>query len=190
MADTYRGIEKRQFGRRPCDLRAEAVVSGRAPVACNLLDLSEGGALVDFMGAEAPTRPFRLTLPTADISLLCEVCHVRDGRAGVRFVRLAEGIALMHHVQSQRTATAPATALPLVRASSVGRADVKVLRAALAVAKAEMKSAVGAIGNRWKRAGTIHCVMTAIALRMALAAHENSGAPTKASASLMESRAA
>jgi PilZ domain len=93
------GSDRREFGRRACTIRGMAIVAGRAPIACTLRDLSEGGALLEFEVAFEGARSFRLAIDDTDLEALCESRHVRGQQVGVRFVRQADGHAIYRHFQ-------------------------------------------------------------------------------------------
>lgn len=121
------GIEQRQFGRRPSNINAFAVLPGQVLVPCVIVNLSDGGALLSFTDGAAPTQSFRLFVEDTEFKLLCEVRH-RNGRiVGVRFVRLAEGIALNRYFL--KTAVEPAAGdIPLVRAPTARPANTASVR--------------------------------------------------------------
>lgn len=100
------GIERRQFGRRPSNIKAYAVLPGQIQVPCIIENLSDGGALLYFTEGAAPTQSFRLAVDGTSFNLLCEARHRSGRKIGIRFVRLAEGIALNRHCL--KTATEPA----------------------------------------------------------------------------------
>jgi hypothetical protein len=92
------GLQRRQFGRRDTSRSAVATLPGRPPVACTVLNLSEGGALIQFGSAAVPDRNFRLVLDDAPFTLICEVRHQNADRIGVRFLNHADGVRLMAHL--------------------------------------------------------------------------------------------
>ncbi len=91
--------DQRQFGRRPSNISCNAVLPGHVIVPCTIVNLSEGGALLSFNGDVKPPATFRLAIDDTSFNLLCEVRHQAGNKAGVRFARLAEGIALNRHFQ-------------------------------------------------------------------------------------------
>ena len=98
--------EKRQFGRRSSSIGCSAVFPGHVLVPCTIINLSDGGALLSFDGDAKPPPTLRLTIDDTSFNLLCEVRHQSGSKVGVRFARLAEGIALNRHFQ--RIPTEPA----------------------------------------------------------------------------------
>lgn len=127
------GIDLRQFGRRSSNISAFAVLPGQVLVPCIIVNLSDGGALLSFMDGAAPTQSFRLVVEDTEFKLLCEVRH-RNGRTvGVRFVRLAEGIALNRYFL--KTAVEPAAGEIRVERAPTARpastASVRDLRRAV-----------------------------------------------------------
>ncbi len=92
------GHHRRQFGRRETSRAAHAQLPGGLPVACTVLNLSEGGALIEFPAGAVPTRNFRLTVDGAPYTLMCEPRHQRQNSVGVKFLNLADGTRLMGHL--------------------------------------------------------------------------------------------
>lgn len=90
--------QRRQFGRRDASRAAIATLPGRPPVACTVLNLSEGGALIQFAGAAIPDRNFRLVIDDAPFTLICEIRHQASDRIGVRFLNHTDGVRLMAHL--------------------------------------------------------------------------------------------
>jgi hypothetical protein len=91
-------MQRRQFGRREASRAALATLPGRPPVACTVLNLSEGGALIQFAGTAVPDRNFRLVIDDAPFTLICEIRHQTADRIGVRFLNHADGVRLMAHL--------------------------------------------------------------------------------------------
>lgn len=81
--------EKRQFGRRPANIRAWIRVSGRPPVPCVLSNVSEGGALLNLDRDFWLPYSFRLTSEDKTIDRIVEVRHQQPRRIGVEFVAKA-----------------------------------------------------------------------------------------------------
>lgn len=86
---------RRQFGRRESSQPAYATLSGSAPVACTLRNISEGGALIDFGGVTVPTRNFKLTIDGVPFVMICEPRHQTGGSIGVRFLNQSDGAKLI-----------------------------------------------------------------------------------------------
>ena len=91
-------IQRRQFGRRQTNTRATAAIPGAACISCEIRNVSEGGALVDFFSAAIPARPFRLMIENTDLELLCEPRHTSGTSVGVRFLNSQDGALLMRHL--------------------------------------------------------------------------------------------
>ena len=167
MGNISCGSDRREFGRRACTIRGMAIVAGRAPTACTLRDLSEGGALLEFDAAFAGARSFRLAIDGTDLEALCESRHVRGRQVGVRFVRQADGAAICRHFQS--AVVMPSDLAPMV-AKILPKLDVTELRRdVLEHAKAALVSRL--VGFRLPRANRYRrCtgLVQAAALAMAL----------------------
>ncbi len=81
--------ERRQFGRRRTFLHGWIRLHGRPSVTCIVQDLSEGGAMLELPdNAWLPFR-FHLTIESEGLETDCEVCHERENRIGVRFLKEA-----------------------------------------------------------------------------------------------------
>jgi hypothetical protein len=95
----YSGLlQRRQFGRRETSRPAFAMLPGGSAVACTVSNLSQAGALVEFAGAAAPTRSFRLSIEDAPYTMVCEIRHQGSGGVGVRFLNQTDGVRLMAHL--------------------------------------------------------------------------------------------
>lgn len=86
MLKRHNGHEKRQFGRRQTCVNAWIKLRGRAPIPCTVLNISEGGALLE--PREPVVLPFRfgLSLDNDGPEIACEVRHQSPNRIGVEFV--------------------------------------------------------------------------------------------------------
>lgn len=91
--------EKRQFGRRDTDMRGWVRVAGRPVISCVVRELSQGGALLEFMDDVWLPYGFRLTTECKQIDRYCEPRHKNGKRIGVRFVEASD-----HAVASSSTA--------------------------------------------------------------------------------------
>jgi hypothetical protein len=87
--------QRRQFGRRETCTRAIATLPGFGPVACELRNVSEGGALLVFERGEVPKRPFRIEVDGTHLNIFCEVRHAGKHGVGVRFLNQKDGILLI-----------------------------------------------------------------------------------------------
>ncbi len=91
--------EHRRFGRRSGHIAARVVLSGNVQMPCIIENLSDGGALLTFEVPAPKAASFRLIVEETSFNLLCEPRHAQGNTLGVRFSRLAEGIALNRHFQ-------------------------------------------------------------------------------------------
>ncbi len=98
--------ERRQFGRRSSNIKGYAVLPGHVLLPCVIVNLSDGGALLSFDGDVKLPASLRLVVDDTSFNLLCEVRHQTGNKVGVRFARLAQGIAFNRHFQ--RVPTEPA----------------------------------------------------------------------------------
>ena len=160
MEQQSRGSERREFGRRPCAVRGMATVSGHAPIACTLRDVSEGGALISFTETPPPGRCVRITIDGSQFQAVCEVRHTRGLDMGVRFTRRSDGDTICRLIQaSVMTRPVSAAACPIVpvaieaavlAAPVVPRADILELRRDM-VDYAKLVFASSLIGCRLRR---------------------------------------
>jgi PilZ domain len=86
MREPLNGADRRSFGRRATYQHAIVHVSGRTPVRCLVLDVSAGGALLDFGEAVSLPSRLRLVWEGSGEEALCEVRHIQGVRAGVQFL--------------------------------------------------------------------------------------------------------
>lgn len=91
-------LQRRQFGRRETSRAAHAMLPGGSAIACTVTNLSNAGALVEFVGAAVPTRSFRLSIEGAPYTMVCEIRHQGPSSVGVRFLNQTEGERLMAHL--------------------------------------------------------------------------------------------
>jgi len=91
--------DRRQFGRRESNIDGYVAVAGQMPVACRIVNISDGGALLEIDGSVRLPAAFRLVVEDTRFNLMCELRHKSGTRVGVRFAHLAEGIALNRHFQ-------------------------------------------------------------------------------------------
>ena len=85
MLKSRHSPEKRQFGRRQAFVNAWLHLRGRAPVPCTVVNISEGGALIDLRELVALPYAFILRFDSGT-EMACEIRHQRDHRVGVEFV--------------------------------------------------------------------------------------------------------
>ena len=86
MATYSNKEEKREFGRRITSLGGWVKVKGRPALACRVVDLSEGGALLRFHAPTPLPRRFTLKIDTGSIEHLCETRHDDGLSVGVQFI--------------------------------------------------------------------------------------------------------
>ncbi len=86
--------EKRQFGRRDTNMRGWVRVAGRPPISCVVRDLSQGGALLEFMEDTWLPFGFRLTTECKQVDRYCEPRHKNGTRIGVQFVEAPDYAAV------------------------------------------------------------------------------------------------
>lgn len=84
--------DRRQFGRRTTTVHGEALVPGRPRLPCQLRDVSQGGALLEFRDDVWLPYRFQLVVPTLRLVTWCEVRHTRETRVGVMFVGEEPGV--------------------------------------------------------------------------------------------------
>lgn len=77
--------DRREFGRRKADVIAWINVRGEPARRCTVLNVSEGGALIEFTGTDRLPDRFNLTLDSG-LKLECDVRHRRGSTVGVEFV--------------------------------------------------------------------------------------------------------
>lgn len=79
-------VEQRAFGRRATQDHAVVRIAGRPPLRCMIVNISEGGALLDFGGEVWLPFQFRLIWEGTKREEDCETRHQNGGRVGVMFV--------------------------------------------------------------------------------------------------------
>jgi hypothetical protein len=87
--------QRRQFGRRDILRAGSVTLPSGATAECRIVNVSEGGALLDFPGGMVPAKPFKLSIEGVTFTLACEPRHYRETSAGVRFVNEADGVRLI-----------------------------------------------------------------------------------------------
>lgn len=89
MLKPLQTLEKRQFGRRQTGCHGWVRVRGRPPLACQVKNISDGGALLEFPAAETLPYRFRLIVESEGIDRECETRHQTGTRMGVEFIKSA-----------------------------------------------------------------------------------------------------
>ena len=79
--------ERRRFGRRQTFKHATAVLEDRRRLPCSVVNMSEGGALLQVREPEALDDVFDLVIPEDNIQVSCRIAHRTAGRIGVAFSR-------------------------------------------------------------------------------------------------------
>ncbi len=87
--------QRRQFGRRELSRAGNATMASGVTAECRVVNVSEGGALVDFPGGLVPAKPFHLSIEGVPGTLACEPRHSRQTALGVRFLNEADGVRLI-----------------------------------------------------------------------------------------------
>jgi hypothetical protein len=77
--------ERRKFGRRSVTIYGRAYVSGRAPIYCEVLNLSDAGAFLQMQVPEWLPPRFILTYNDQPKRYGCEVRHTKSDGVGVSF---------------------------------------------------------------------------------------------------------
>lgn len=94
MSKTGSGADRRQFGRRQTNLHGWITVPGRPRLACTILDISVGGALIGLRMPSWLPYNFQLTIEATKFVSWCEVRHQRADAVGVRFLNAVEAAGL------------------------------------------------------------------------------------------------
>ena len=94
MSKTGTGADRRQFGRRETNLHGWITVPGRPRLACTILDISVGGALIGLQKPSWLPYNFQLTVEATRFVSWCEVRHQRPDAVGVRFLTAVEAATL------------------------------------------------------------------------------------------------
>lgn len=93
---------RRKFGRRDTFKWAKLILPSGAVVPCAVINISEGGALVQLRGVECHADEFQLLIMEDDILVACQVAHRANGNIGVRYVRSPRRASRVGTVQSER----------------------------------------------------------------------------------------
>ena len=86
MTKPFVGVERRAFGRRETQEHAIVRISGRPAVRCVVLNISDGGALLDFGQTVWLPLQFRITLEGSKREEVCDLKRQNGSRVGVSFV--------------------------------------------------------------------------------------------------------
>lgn len=87
--------QRRQFGRRDISRLGLVTMPGGLTAECRIVNVSEGGALLDFPGGLVPAKPFNLRIDGVTFTLACEPRHNRETAVGVRFLVETDGVRLI-----------------------------------------------------------------------------------------------
>ena len=77
--------DQRKFSRRALAMRASVEVLGRPTLACTILNLSEGGALIELIDRAPLPRYFGLRLHNSNALIDCERTHMTGTAHGITF---------------------------------------------------------------------------------------------------------
>jgi hypothetical protein len=81
-------IERRRFGRRDVCKCAEILLPDGERIRCIVVNISEGGALLNRLDDRNLPDFFELVIPTDDVVTSCRVAHRTNGKIGVEYVSL------------------------------------------------------------------------------------------------------
>lgn len=95
------GAERRQFGRRWSQVQGWVCIEGRPRVACQVQNLSEGGAQLAVGPGNKMPGHFVLVIEAMKLKVGCQKVRDVDGVLGVRFITPTE------LVQAQELAKSP-----------------------------------------------------------------------------------
>jgi PilZ domain len=88
MTDDIQMSERRRFPRRESNLAATVIIADTPPIACNIRNISDGGALIVFENPVPVPYSFILHIEGMGKPYGCEVRHHFGARVGVEFVDL------------------------------------------------------------------------------------------------------
>lgn len=81
-------IERRRFGRRDVCKSAVILPPGGKSVPCVVVNMSDGGALLNRLDDVDVPDIFELVIPTDDVVTACRVAHRTGGKIGVEYISL------------------------------------------------------------------------------------------------------
>lgn len=93
---------RRRFGRRVTFKPAKIVLASGQSISCAVINVSEGGALIQLRGAECNEMEFQLLIMEDDMLVACRVAHRADGNIGVCYTRLPRRASRVGTSQSER----------------------------------------------------------------------------------------
>ena len=94
MQDQRHPREKRKFGRRRMTCHAWITINRRWRMACVVVNLSERGALLRFLGPLPSANRFRLKIEDPRLVADCDVRHRTKDAVGVFFAEVDRSDAL------------------------------------------------------------------------------------------------
>ena len=105
------GADRREFGRRSMVRHAWIVTGSRQRIACSILNVSAGGASLEFPVPTWLPVKFELTIEGTALTIRCDLRHRGEQGVGVSFVDVEKGRELfdLSAAQPGQTARAPAT---------------------------------------------------------------------------------
>jgi PilZ domain len=112
--------DRRAFGRRPTYHHAVVYRSGRTPLRCVVLDISTGGALLDFGGPVHLPGRVRLAWDGYDLEVECDVRHADGFRVGVQFLSDI-GARIIDDIASHKAPAKVASKIAIVETDSTPR---------------------------------------------------------------------
>lgn len=81
-------VTRRNVDRVATNFPGRVIIPGRHPLTCQVKDMSENGALLEFRAAIWLPPRFHLSIDAMDTEAYCELRHQRSNRVGVTFVRV------------------------------------------------------------------------------------------------------
>lgn len=87
--------DRRAFGRRSCLKNARIVLVSGLEIPCFVVNVSDGGALLQLKRGACEHHSFNLIIEEDDILVACEVAHRTNDRIGVRYLRMPRRLALI-----------------------------------------------------------------------------------------------
>ena len=80
-------IEKRRFGRRDTFKRSTILLADESHLPCVVVNISQGGALIQIDEPARLDDRFHLLIPEDDLLVACRIAHRTNGKVGVAYIR-------------------------------------------------------------------------------------------------------